>query len=212
MELKTFEYKDHVLWKTMHRVPRVLSGAGHGMAGIAEALYAAADVCGDDSYVAAANDALAYEIDAWHRYVDKFGTWVDLREFPPTKYMHGYCAGAPGTGIVFNRLVGMPGVDERVKTVAGLAHEAVERLPLNAYDHLCCGNSAIVEYYLSTGDTESAGRVLGALYERKQAMGSYRDAYSGPGGNVCASLFNGICGIGYEMLRYAFPERLESIL
>ena len=64
MELKTFEYKDHVLWKTMHRVPRVLSNAGHGMAGIAEALYAAADVCGDDSYVAAANDALAYEIDA----------------------------------------------------------------------------------------------------------------------------------------------------
>ena len=54
--------------------------------------------------------------------------------------------------------------------------------------------------------------MLGALYERKQATGSYRDAYSGPGGNVCASLFNGICGIGYEMLRYAFPERLESIL
>lgn len=62
----------------MARVPRVLSGAGHGMSGIAEALYAAADVCGDDRY-AAADEALDYELGAHARYAARFGTWADLR-------------------------------------------------------------------------------------------------------------------------------------
>ena len=76
----------------MARIPRVLSGAGHGMSGIAEALYAAADVCGDDRYAAAADEALDYELGAHARYAARFGTWADLRDFPPKKYMHGYCA------------------------------------------------------------------------------------------------------------------------
>lgn len=64
LELKTFAYKDYVLWKTLPDVPRVLSSAGHGMSGIAEALMAAADVLGDDRYLPAATEALDYEIDA----------------------------------------------------------------------------------------------------------------------------------------------------
>lgn len=212
LELKTFAYKDHILWKTMARVPRALSGAGHGMSGIAEALYAAADVCGDDRYVPAADEALDYELEAYARYKTKFGTWADLRDFPPKKYMHGYCAGAPGTGIMAKRMMDAGRGGERARALAERVRRSVRGLPLNPYDHLCCGNAAVAEYHLTMGDREAAGRVLGALYGRRLREGEYRDAHSATSGQVSASLFDGISGIGYEMLRYARPHDVPSIL
>lgn len=184
LELKTFAYGDHVLWKTMAYVPRALSGAGHGMSGIAEALYAAADVCGDERYVPAAAEALDYELEAYVRYRDRFGTWADLRDFPPMKYMHGYCAGAPGTGIMVRRMMDAGRGGERARMLAELARGSVQGLPLNPYDHLCCGNAAIAEYHLPVADHGAAGRVLGAVLGRRQREGEYRDAYSGASGQV----------------------------
>jgi lantibiotic modifying enzyme len=209
LELKTFEYKGHVLWKTLPDTPRLLSGAGHGMAGIAEALIAASDLLGDDRYLPAAAEALDYELEAHQRYAYKFGTWADLRDFPPKRYMHGYCAGAPGTGIMLNRLHAAGLGDERTRALAELVRTSVDQLPLNSYDHLCCGNAALAEYRLSSGDAQGAARVLASI--RAHALDA--DAARGPhGSNVTASLFNGISGMGYEMLRYAYPHETLSVL
>lgn len=142
----------------------------------------------------------------------RFGTWADLRDFPPKRYMHGYCAGAPGTGIMARRMMDAGRGGERARVLAERVRRSVDSLPLNSYDHLCCGNAAIAEYYLTVADYEAAGRVLGALLERRRREGEYRDAYSAASGQVSASLFNGICGIGYEMLRYARPHDVPSIL
>lgn len=212
LELKTFAYKDYVLWKTMFDVPRVLSGAGHGMSGIAEALVAAADVLDDDRYLPAAAEALDYEIYAYRRYEKKFGTWADLREFPPIKYMHGYCAGAPGTGIVINRMLEEGRGGARAQTIARMVRQSVDTLPLNPFDHLCCGNSAIAEYYLSVGDHETAGRVLEAITGHGSHEGERQDFLSNVSCGSIATLFNGIGGIGYELLRYAYPETILSVL
>ena len=146
------------------------------------------------------------------RYRDRFGTWADLRDFPPKKYMHGYCAGAPGTGIMAKRMIDAGRGGARARVLAERAAGSVQRLPLNPFDHLCCGNAAIAEYYLTVADRDAAGRVLGALYERRRREGAYRDAHSGESGQVSASLFNGIGGIGYEMLRYARPHDVPSVL
>ena len=212
LELRTCAYRDRVLWKTMFDVPRALSGAGHGMSGIAEALVAAADVLGDDRYLPAATEALGYEIDAYRRYEKKFGTWADLREFPPMKYMHGYCAGAPGTGIVVTRMLEEGRGDTRAQTIARMVRQSVDSLPLMPFDHLCCGNSAVAEYYLSTGDHEAAGRVLGAITGHGSHEGKHRDSLSNVSCNSAATLFNGIGGIGYELLRYAYPDTILSVL
>lgn len=96
LKLKTFEYHDAVLWKTLSETPRLINGGGHGQTGIAEALFAAAEVLDDDKYISAANEALDYEIKTYRQYSEKFGTWPDMRDFPPKSYMHGYCYGAPG--------------------------------------------------------------------------------------------------------------------
>ena len=96
--------------------------------------------------------------------------------------------------------------------LAELAKGSVQGLPLNAFDHLCCGNAAIAEYYLTVADRDAAGRVLGAVHGRRLREGGYRDAHSDASGQVSASLFNGICGIGYEMLHYARPHDVLSVL
>ncbi len=212
LELKTFIYKDYVLWKTMFEIPRVLSGAGHGMSGIAEALFAAADVLGDDRYLPAAFEALDYEIDAYRRYEKKYGTWADLREFPPVKYMHGYCAGAPGTGIVVNRILEEGRGDARAQTIARMARQSIDALPLMPFDHLCCGSSAVAEYYLTVGDREAAGRILGTICERDLYEVGHQDSASNASSSAVATLFNGVCGIGYELLRYAYSDTIISVL
>ena len=210
LELKDFEYHGHVLWKTLTDFPRVISGGGHGMAGIAEALLAASEVLDDDKYIPPAFEALNYELENYRQYSGKFGTWADMRDFPPKSYMHGYCYGAPGIGIMLHRIGNAGG--EVAETLRHFARESIDKLPLNMSDHLCCANSAVVEYYLTTGDIDSAGDVLTAMYERKQKDGSYRYQSYSQNNGVTASLFYGLCGIGYEMLRYAFPDKIISVL
>ena len=87
---------------------------------------------------------------------------------------------------------------EVAETLRHCARESVDKVPLNVSDHLCCANSAIVEYYLTTGDIASAGDVLAAMYERKQKEGSYRYHSYNQNNTVTASLFYGLCGNGHH--------------
>jgi lantibiotic modifying enzyme len=93
-----------------------------------------------------------------------------------------------------------------------MVRQSVDSLPLMPFDHLCCGNSAVAEYYLSTGDHEAAGRVLGAIAGYGSHEGKHRDPLSNVSCSSAATLFNGIGGIGYELLRYAYPETTLSVL
>ena len=211
LELKTLEYHEKTLWKTISDKERPISGAGHGHAGIAQALFAVANVLDDEKYIPAAEEALSFEYDIYEKYAGKFGTWADLRSYPPEKYMNGYCSGAPGIGIMMERIQKIGTASKMVKTLSQLAGKSVDALPLNVRDHLCCGNSSIVEYYLSTDRIDTAGKVLGAIYDRKLKENSYRYMSYDRNNGVTPSLFYGIGGIGYEMLRYAFPDKILSL-
>ena len=212
LAMKKLVCNGKTLWKTLPNKPHPISGAGHGHAGIAEALFATARVLGEEKYAAAAEEALAFERDVYEKYSEKFGTWADLRSYPPEGYMNGYCSGAPGIGIMLERIKRSGFVNETVEKLAGYARESVDRLPLNGRDHLCCGNSAIVEYYLSIGDPDAAGRVLGAMYDRRKKEGTYRYLSYDYHNGLVPSFFYGISGVGYEMLRYAFPDKIMSVL
>ena len=93
-----------------------------------------------------------------------------------------------------------------------LARKAADSLPMLHRDHLCCGNSALAEYYLAVGEPEEAGKILQSMYERKIETGHYRLTPAGYRNIESLSLFYGITGIGYEMLRYAFPEIILPVL
>ncbi len=209
LALKTLPRGNGFLWMSFPDRKRAISGGGHGLAGIAEALCAADAVLCDGRYARAAEDAIRFELEA---YDEKIGTWSDLRSYPPTGYMHGYCSGAPGIGIMVER-IGKAGFhSDEFDRCAYLAGRSTDSLPLNPRDHLCCGNAAIAEYYMTAGRHDEAGRVLAAMRRRSAEDGSYRymayDCHNG----VTPSLFYGASGIGYEMLRYACPEKILPVI
>ena len=220
LELRTFEADGFRLWKTVS-ARHLISGAGHGMAGIAESLYAAGRLLSDRRYTDAASDALEYEE---RSYSEKFRTWPDNRSWPAQHYMHGYCSGAPGIGIMMQRILeNFSGSDKErpeydrlyrsCTNCALLAKAANDKLPLLYRDHLCCGNSAIAESFLANGEPEKAGSVLNAMYLRKEKSGDYMTMSAGYHSmKPMISLFYGISGVGYEMLRYAFPDRILPLL
>lgn len=209
LALKTQPCQGKLLWRSFPDKPRPISGSGHGLAGVAEALYAASAVLGDEKYARAAEDAIGFELGA---YSEKFHTWSDLRTCPPVGYMHGYCSGAPGIGIMLARIRRWGFAGEVLDRCAALAGRSADELPLNARDHLCCGNSAVAEYYMAVGRFDEAGRVLAAMRTRSARAGGYRylgyDYHNG----VTPSLFYGAGGIGYEMLRYAAPETILPVI
>ena len=202
LELRSFEADGFTLWQTIS--PRhQISGAGHGMMGIAHSLYTAGRLLGETTWLQAADDAMAFEKQT---YSEKFGSWPDHRSWPPQGIMHGYCSGAPGIGILCT------GIDTVVAhEIAALASRTVDTQPLLYRDHLCCGNSAIVEYALSAGCMEKAGRILRGMRERKLAKGSYRFTTSGYRNVPDPTLAFGLSGVGYEMLRYACPGRVFPV-
>ncbi len=211
LEVRSLPWNGRLLWQTMAHVKRPLSGAGHGHMGIAEALFAASDVLEYDTrrYLAAAQEAVQFELQT---YSERLGTWPDRRATSPKAIMHGYCSGAPGIGIMLERIRSKGIWDDALETCASRAKESVARLPYNIRDHLCCGNSAIVEYCVSTGQMNLAGKLLLAMQNRSRQQGAYCYVSTPLHNTPTASLLFGISGIGHELLRYAFPDKVFSVL
>ena len=65
---------------------------------------------------------------------------------------------------------------------------------------------------MTAGDSDAAGRVLAAMHERAKKDGEYRYMGYQLNNSVTPSLFYGVSGIGYELLRYAFPDQIVSLL
>lgn len=209
LAMKKLPWKGKLLWKPFPDKPRPISGGGHGLAGVAEALFAAGAALGEEKYARAAEDAIGFELEA---YSEKFRTWSDLRTYPPVGFMHGYCSGAPGIGIMLERIRKAGYESPALEKCAALAKRSVDELPLNARDHLCCGNSAVTEYYMTVGRLDEAGRTLAAMQRRSVEAGGYRYLGYACHNGVTPSLFYGASGIGYEMLRYACPQTILSVI
>ena len=127
--------------------------------------------------------------------------------------MHGLCSGAPGIGLALLACresgLGSAELDadlERAKRCC------LGRRPLYR-DHLCCGNSASVDFLLTLPDgREHAGRLLAFMLERAEAKGGFNYLPEGARSAPAPELFYGAAGVGYELLRYALPGKLPSLL
>lgn len=207
---RTLKYKGQLLWDTLDK-KRPISGAGHGMAGIAAALSGAARILDDGQCRKAAEAALAFEHGI---YSEKLGTWPDLRSSPVvSKAMHGLCSGAPGIGqaLLCCRRNGLcsPQLDEDLERARSCC---IGREPLFR-DHLCCGNLSAVDFLLTLPDCrQHAGRLLAFMKRRKDAEGGYRYLPAAFRQVACPDLLYGAAGMGYELIRYAYPSMLHQIL
>lgn len=191
-----------------------LAGIGHGTAGVAWALLAAARCLGEGRYAELARAALVYERSLFDPAEQ---AWRDLRIPIDDPYLTcAWCHGAVGVGLARlasrELLAGDPELDREID--AALA--TTRRRGFGLSHSLCHGDAGSIELLLT------AARVLDRPALRAEAAHRAADVLASirtsgwmcgvPLGTPTPSLLVGLAGIGYEFLRVAAPDRVPSVL
>jgi lantibiotic modifying enzyme len=204
-------------WKTTH--PRMLTGFSQGAAGIAYALLQLFAVTGEPIYRDVARAAIAYENTALSA---EAGNWYDYRPFTMTDgtptCMTGWCHGAPGIGLA--RLTALPVLDtEVIQRDIDVALRTTQRVGGQGVDHLCCGTAGRIDVLLTAAhklrrpDWHAAAQQLAAwMVQRAQQNHTFQLYANVPSTVYNPTLFQGMAGIGYTLLRLTAPEALPSLL
>nr|ADY61289.1 Lanthionine synthetase C family protein [Rubinisphaera brasiliensis DSM 5305] len=206
------------------RIPtegRPLTGFSHGAAGIAYALTELFDGTGNEDYVIAAGEAIAFENE---HFVSASRNWEDLRSLngkssrqPRTLSM--WCNGAVGIGLGRLSALGTSYSQDRWHADVDTAIETVQKSPLSELDHCCCGHFGRIELLIEAAEVLSRPRLIGVAHEhvasvlRRATEAGYRissgDAIRAA---VNPAFFTGLSGIGYQLLRLTEPSRFPSVL
>lgn len=198
--------------------PRPLTGFAHGAAGIAYALLRLAQATGDGRFWEAAQEGVAYETAV---YSDETRNWPDFREATDHNdkaFGVAWCRGATGIGLA--RLGGLPALDTpSIRQDILNALETTLAASTYDFDHLCCGNMGRGDFLIEASRRltrpdllDKARQRASPILRRAARNGDYRLLAQVPGVITSSSLFQGLAGIGYSLLRLAEPERLPCLL
>ncbi|WP_115864476.1 type 2 lanthipeptide synthetase LanM [Halorussus litoreus] len=188
-----------------------LTGVAHGAAGIGYALARLAAATGEGRFREAAHDAVAFEDD---HYDPAAGEWADLRARADGT-VDGWCNGRTGIGLArLGTLTALPDDAVHRDVERALSEAPVDWLP--PHDHACCGGASWIELFLQAGRQldapeyeqrarRIAGRVVAGTDEGWWALKAGTPTRPDP------TLFRGLGGVGYALLRVANPE-LPSLL
>lgn len=206
-------------WRNSDEI--VLTGFSHGAAGVAYALLQLFAETQQQAFFDAACEGINYERSV---FVPEVGNWPDLRkhlqveEGPSRSYGVSWCHGAAGIGLA--RLGGLKVLDTpREQQEIDVALQTTLACGLPSVDNLCCGNFGRIEFLLSAAQhlqrpdlLQRARRYASILVHRANQDGNFHLLANLPRQANNPGLFQGRAGIGYELLRLAYPERLPSVL
>jgi type 2 lantibiotic biosynthesis protein LanM len=200
--------------ETLGQLP--LTGFSHGTAGIAWALARLAQASGEERFRAAAWGALRYERS---RFSAEHDNWPDLRAGRETadgrEFLYAWCHGAPGIGL--GRLATMPFLnDGEMPSEIRAAVRSTLKEGFGGNQSLCHGDLGNLELIREAGkalqDPELAAEAdrLAARILARIESGGLRCGASPKTESL--GLMTGLAGIGYGLLRAAWPERVPSVL
>lgn len=210
---RTVSESGYRTWATLDG--QLLTGFSHGAAGIAYALLRLYKATGETRLKEAAEEAIAYERSV---FIPELNNWPDFRQ-PQTKdnpkCMCSWCHGAPGIGLA--RVATLDVLDTpEIRQDIEAAITTTLNYGLSDIDHLCCGNMGRVEFLFTAGRklnrpelVDAAMKLASQVVTRAEQKGHY-----GYGSilDFHPSFFQGASGIGYELLRLAYPDQLPSVL
>ena len=198
----------------------MLTGFSHGAAGIAYALVRLYGVTREETFLAAAMEAIEYENSHFNSNTH---TWADLRDGAQSGEMAGghvgsWCTGVHGIGL--SRVAALKIVQNNV--IRADVEEALAtctRSQDSGLDHLCCGNMGRTELYVTAAETFDQGHYLGIASEAAQRVihragsrGGFSLAHSVHPKAGYPSFFRGTSGIGYQLLRIRYPHVIPPVL
>ena len=199
-------------WKTIAQKP--LTGFSHGAAGIAYALLRLYAVTKDQAYLQAAEEGIAYERSVFSTAA---ANWPDLREHQP-KFMVTWCHGAPGIALARLGSLSIYQTNEIYQDIE-VALQTTQKYGLQGIDHLCCGNFGRIEVLLVAAQKLGRPQLLETAQKKAAWVVAQADKISAYQlfNNLQNSLYNpglfqGTAGIGYQLLRLAYPKVLPVVL
>ncbi len=202
-------------WKISGDTP--LTGFSHGAAGIALALLRLYKATKTPEFLSAARRGINYERG---EFSDQAGNWPDLRVVSHTKrgvrYLCQWCHGATGIGLA--RLGALDTLDDQqVRREIDVALKRTIEFPMAPLDHLCCGNFGRLETLFTSGQRLGQRKLISLAHERAIHLlqrASTNGGFFWPSGTDAQNpgFFCGVSGIGYQLLRFTFPEKLPCIL
>ena len=184
-------------------------GFAHGLAGIVFALEQYQRVAGDERCQLLIKQALALESGLFADH-----SWPNLLRGPRRSFKN-WCHGT--AGILMARAAAGALESLAPDELTHLVEKLGQRGPS---DHWCCGNLGIAEALNYIGrqanlpEAQKKGVVLLEETLERGLKGGFFRLESTLGENFCfsASLFRGTAGIGYSLLRFAYPGELPCIL
>lgn len=208
-----------IAWQNGIESSAPLTGFGHGATGIAYALSELAHVSGERYFSLYAQQAIDYEDSLFSLSA---GNWPDLRNTrhvaDQRKYMTAWCHGA--SGMVLARMYMQK---YREGQIPNNIQSAIDEAALNAIlrqgqgqSHcLCHGDLGNIEALSLAASCYGSpwkehqekykSNIIAGLSSRKWLCGVPLDIET-PG------LMTGLAGIGYGLLRLAYPDQVPSIL
>ena len=211
----------HRAWRTVPHVPRAMTGFSHGAAGIALALLRLAAITGDERFLQASCEAVAFERAVFD---PELGNWPDFRSRQPgtdrVGAMTSWCNGAAGIGLMRTACIGTPLADGKTADEIRTAVRAAGlEMDIASVDQVCCGNFGRIELRLEAGRCLGDETLLASAYAGAAALARRAEQtegfmiYRGMPGNVFdPRFFQGLSGVGHALLRLADPDRTPSVL
>lgn len=196
------------------------TGFAHGAAGVAAALHRLVGVCEgsaltDDELAEAAAHALGFEEVLYDPARNDWrANWAAQPDYPDR-----WCFGAPGVALA--RLVSLRALPEthpaRDAVVRDLRRVAAREPTLPADDTLCDGAAGHLDCHLELAragltDRGDARRLCEAALSRARERGVFAVPYAEYGPSCNPTLFYGVAGVGYQLLRLVASDRLPSVL
>jgi type 2 lantibiotic biosynthesis protein LanM len=209
-------------WRVSGLGDRPLAGLAHGSSGITLALARLHATRPEACLLPAIAGGLRHEAGLFDR---RARNWPDLRS-PGSRFMTAWCYGAAGIGLTRLELLGHDFLAERrpaleadvrhavaTTAAAGLLADPVTGIGNHSICHGDLGNLELLHAASATArwgmDPERVGRVLAALVQRGIEQGW---ACGTPSPAETPGLMIGLAGIGYNLLRFADPAAVPSVL
>jgi type 2 lantibiotic biosynthesis protein LanM len=190
-------------WHTLKAFQQRLGGLSHGVSGIAWALSEWFLHTNEQKWQTLAESAFRYEQSLFNKEAEN---WSDLRYNNSTC---AWCHGAPGIGIATNSLKIILNKAECDHTLAA-SQKSTLKYGISNNHCLCHGNMGNAEFFKATHDLETANNIIQNIVEDYKSLGYWRLGF--PHNTESPSLMTGLSGIGYGLLRHAFPHKLPNIL
>jgi type 2 lantibiotic biosynthesis protein LanM len=189
-----------------------LGGFSHGTSSYATSLLLAYDATKNKVYYDLFEKGLAYDRSLLE--LDN-NMYVDKRFWDRKKYSHSWAHGSGGIAlsrlIISSILPDYEGIDDEIK----ICFENLKKdLRNNTLFHISGGFSGTLEILKALYHyfNEDLSELDSFLEEKVHAFLNNTNLLVGSKNHIHLTLFQGITGLGYSLLRYLYPDKVPSIL